>query len=115
MKTLKLTLATVAIAVIVTSCIDDKKEMAQKKVDRYETYVDSVSNVAAKEIAMNWEVVESDYNKNKDEANNALESIEENAELQASIDASTEKYLAYKVEVKAEIAETEMVNSKLQI
>jgi hypothetical protein len=64
MKTLKLTLATVAIAVIFTSCKDDKKDLAKKKVDRYGTYVDSVSNVAANDIAMNWEIVESDYQKN---------------------------------------------------
>lgn len=115
MKTLKLTLATVAMAVIFTSCKDDKKDMAQKKVERYSTYVDSVSNVAANDIAMNWEVIESDYQKNKTEANEAIVSIEENAELQASIDASTEQYLAFKVEVKAEIAQKEAANSKLMM
>lgn len=113
MKTLKLTLAIVAIGAIFTSCKDDKNEMAQKKVDRFGIYVDSVSNVAAKNIAMNWEAVETDYQKNKNDANDALFSIEDNAELQASIDASTEQYLAFQLEVKAEIAEIEMVNSKL--
>ena len=115
MKTLKLTLATVAMAVIFTSCKDDKKEMAQKKVERYSTYVDSVSNVAANDIAMNWERVESDYQKNKTEANEAIVSIEENAELQASIDESTEQYLAFKVEVNAEISENQAANSKLMM
>jgi len=115
MKTLKLTLAIVAIAVIFTSCKDDKKDMAQKRVDKYGTYVDSISNVGAKDIAMNWEAVESDYQKNKEDANDAIVSIGENAELQASIDASTEKYLAFQVEVKAEIAETEVANSKLMM
>ena len=115
MKTLKITLAIVAIATIFTSCKDDQKDIAQKKVDMYSTYVDSVSNVAAKDIAMNWEVIESDYQKNKTEANNAIVSIKENSEMQASIDASTEQYEAFKVEVKAEIAEKEMANSKLMM
>ncbi len=113
MKTLKLTLATVAIAVIFTSCIDDKKDIAQKKVERYNTYVDSISNVEAKEIAMHWEVIESDYHKNLTEANNAIIAIEDNSEMQASINASTEQFEGFKVEVKAEIAEIEVVNSKL--
>lgn len=113
MKTLKLTLAIVAIGTLFTSCKDDKNDMAQKKVERYSAYVDSVSNVAANDIAMNWERVESDYQKNKTEANEAIVSIEENTELKASIDSSTEQYLAFKVEVNAEIAQKEAANSKL--
>jgi hypothetical protein len=74
-----------------------------------------VSNVAANDIAMNWETVEIDYNKNRAEANEAAESIKENSEMQASIDASTKQYLAYKVEVDAEIAMREIANSKLMM
>lgn len=115
MKTLKLTLAIVAIGAIVSSCKDDQRDMAQKKVDRYSTYVDSVSNVAAKDIAMNWGVVESDYQKNKMEADHAIVSVKDNSEMQASIDATTDQYRIYKAEVKAEIAAKEAVNSKLMM
>jgi hypothetical protein len=113
MKILKLTLAIVAIGAIFTSCKEDQKDKAQKHVDMYGTYVDSVSNVAAQDIAMNWEVIESDYQKNKNEANNAIVSIKENSEMQASIDASTKQYEGFKVEVNAEIAQIEMANLKL--
>ena len=113
MKTLNLTLAIVAIAAIFTSCKDDQRDIAQKQVDMYSTYVDSVSNVAAKEIAMNWEVVESDYQKNKNRANNAIVSVEENSEMQESIDESTEQYEAFKLEVEAETEATQAANSKL--
>ena len=105
MKTLKLTLVIVAIGTIFTSCKDDHREIAQQQVDNYSTYVDSVSNVAAKDIAMNWEVIESDYQKNKSQASNAIITVKENSEMQASIDASTERYEGFKVEIKAEIAE----------
>ena len=115
MRTLKLTLAIVAIGTIFTSCKEDQREIAQKQVDNYSTYVDSVSNAAANDIAMNWERVESDYQKNKTQANEAIISIEENSEMQASIDASTEQYLAFKVEVNAEIAQKEAANSKLMM
>jgi len=115
MKTLKLTLVIVAIGAIFTSCKDDQKGIAQKQVDIYSTYVDSVSNVAAKDIAMNWEAVENDFQKNKTQADNAIMTVKENAEMQTSIDASTDKYEAFKTEVKAEIAEKEAVNSKLMM
>lgn len=113
MKTLNLTLAIVAVAAIFTSCKDDQRGIAQKQVDMYSTYVDSVSNVAAKEIAMNWEVVESDYQKNKNRANNAIVSVEENSEMQESIDESTEQYEAFKLEVEAETEAIQAANSKL--
>ena len=113
MKTLNLTLAIAATAAIFTSCKDDQRGIAQKQVDMYSTYVDSVSNVAAKEIAMNWEVVESDYQKNKNRANNAIVSVEENSEMQESIDESTEQYEAFKLEVEAETEAIQAANSKL--
>jgi len=113
MKTLKLVLAIVAFGAIFTSCKDDQREIAQKQVDNYGKYVDSVSNVAAKDIAMNWEIIESDYQKNKSQASNAIITVQENSEMEASINASTEQYEGFKVEVKAEIAAIEIANSKL--
>ena len=105
MKILKLTLVMVAVAAIITSCKDNQRDIAQDKVDIYTTYVDSVSNVAAQDIAMNWEVIESDYNKNKDEADNAILTIKENSEMQVSIDASTDQYKVFKAETEAAKAE----------
>tara|TARA_R110000868_G_scaffold74013_9_gene214198 strand:+ start:524 stop:1192 length:669 start_codon:yes stop_codon:yes gene_type:complete len=113
MKTLKLTLVIVAIGVVFTSCKDDKKDIAQEKVDMYSTYIDSVSNVAAKDIAQNWEVIESNYKKNKTEANNAILTVKENSEMKASIDASTKQYEAFKADIKAEIEQMEIANLKL--
>jgi uncharacterized protein YegP (UPF0339 family) len=115
MKTIKTTLAIVAMASIASSCMDDKKGNAEKKVDMFGMYVDSVSNVKANEIAMNWEAVESDFNKTKAEAKAAIESIEENSEMQEAFDISNEKYLAFKAEINKEIAEMEMANSKLRM
>lgn len=115
MKILKITAAVVAVAAMASSCRDDKKEVAQKKVDRFSTYIDSVSNVTANDIAMNWETIESDYKKNRAEAKEAAESIEENAAMQASIDESTDQYLSYKADVNAQIAKAEMAKSKLMM
>jgi hypothetical protein len=95
--------------------MDDKKDLAQQKVDKFSTYIDSVSTVAANDIAMNWEVVRSDYDQMRNEANEALESVEEELEMRATVDASTKQYLAYQVEVDAEIARREIANSKLMM
>lgn len=115
MKTLKLTLAIVAIGAMVSSCKDDQKDIAQKKVERYSAYVDSVSNVSAKDIAMNWGVVERDYQKNKADADNAIVYVKDNSEMQVSIDASTNEYETFKAEVKAETEAINMANSKLMM
>jgi hypothetical protein len=115
MKTLKLTLAMVAVAAIFTSCKDNQRDIAQDKVDIYTKYVDSVSNVTAQDIAMNWEVIESDYNKNKDEADNAILTIKENSEMQVSINASTDQYETFKAEVQAETEATQAANLKLMM
>jgi hypothetical protein len=115
MKTIKTTLAIVAIASLGTSCMDDKKGDAEKKLDRFSIYIDSVSNVEANEIAMNWETIESNYDKSRLEAKEAIATVAENSEMQAAFELSNEKYLAFKVEVNQEIAEMEMANSKLRM
>ena len=115
MKILKLTLAIVAIGAVFTSCKDDKKDIAQDKVDMYDTYVDSVSNVAAKDIAMNLELIERDYQKNKIEANNAILKVKENSEMKASMNASTKQYEAFQAGIKAEIEQMEAANLELMM
>ncbi|MFH4964927.1 DUF6565 domain-containing protein [Gaetbulibacter sp. M235] len=115
MKTLKLTLAIVAIATIFSSCKDDKKEIAQKQVDIYSTYIDSVSNVTAVEASKNWNAIESGFQKNKADADNAIVTVKDNSEMQMSIDASTDQYMVFKAEVKAETEAMEAANLKLMM
>ena len=72
MKNLKLTLGLVALAAIFTSCKDENQEMAQKSVDSYEKYVDSVSNVAQAEAAANWDAIQADFEKMKMDAESSV-------------------------------------------
>lgn len=102
MRTLKLTLAVAAGALMLTSCNDEQKQMAKNKVDNYSNYIDSVSNVAADKASANWEAIERNYETRKAEANSAIISVEDNADLQESIDKSTSKYEEFKAEVMAE-------------
>lgn len=111
MNILKLTLAIAAIGVVFTSCKDDQKEIAEKQVDRFVTYVDSISKVSAKDIAQNWNTIERDYKNNMADANTAISTIKENSELQASIHKSSEQYAAY----KADVEQMEAANFKLMM
>jgi len=102
MRTLKLSLAVVAGALVLTSCNDEQKQMAQKEVNNYSEYIDSVSSVAADKASENWEAIEKNYQERKTDANNAIIAVKENADLQKSIDKSTLKYEEFKAEVIAE-------------
>lgn len=115
MKTLKLTLTIIALAAMVSSCKDNQRDVAQKKVERFSKYVDSISSIAASDAAMNWKEIESGYQENKTQANTAITTVKDNSELQVSFDASTDQYAIFKAEVKAETEAKAAANSKLMM
>lgn len=115
MKTLKLTLVIIAASAMFVACNDSQKDMAQQKVDNYQSFVDSVSNVATDKAGENWEAIESDYQQRKSETNTAVSSVTENTELQKNIDEATLKYEKFKEEVVAEHNRMETENSKMMM
>lgn len=112
MKNLKLALGLVALATIFTSCKDEKQEMAQKSVDSYEKYVDSISNVSQVEAAANWDAIQADYDKMKMDAELTLAEAKEKEALQVTVDNSSTKYEEYKVTVVAEKEKMQADNAK---
>lgn len=102
MKTLKSTLVIIAVAALFVACKDGKKEIAQKQVESYVAYIDSVSNVTSEKAIENLETIESNYQKMKTDVTNSIVSVKENSELQTDIDEATLKYETYKAEVMAE-------------
>ena len=119
MKNTKLALGLAVIAIGFTSCKDEKAEQAEKKVDSYVMYVDSLNNVAAEDIKENWEGIESSYEMRSSEAEAAIADIKDNADAQARLDASRAKYEALKAKIEAEKAAAEVAatapNSKQQM
>lgn len=99
MKNLNKFLVLAAIAVIMSSCKDEKKEMVDKKVERFKTYVDSISGVATEEASENWESIEAKYEQTKMEAEEALNDLENKAEKEADMDKIATKYEEYKAEI----------------
>lgn len=115
MKTLKLTLAFVAVSIMLVSCKDSKKELAQEKVESYQAYIDSITQVSINEAMSNWEAIENEWKQMQDEANNAVVTIKENSEMKKSVDRSTLKYDTFKSEVMAEHERMEIANSKMMM
>ena len=115
MKTQNILIACAAMATIFTSCEETPNTRAQQKVDQYTTYVDSVSNVNTKEIAMNWKAVDKNYNNYKMEANDAILTVDYNTDMQKSIDNTTQKYEDFKFTVETEVAAKSASDSKEMI
>ena len=113
MKNLKGIVGIAVFAIAMTSCKNEKQELAQNSVDSYEKYVDSVSNIDKNEAAINWVAIQSYHDKAKMTAESSLADAEDKEALQMNVDNSSTKYEEYKVEVIAEKERTEAENTKI--
>lgn len=104
MKRFNLLLGAVLIAAGVTSCKTDSEKMAEKNIDRYESYVDSINRLDATERSANWAAIDAEYQARLTEAEAALaEAKDENAQTRVN-DAKT-KYETVKTEAESAAAE----------
>lgn len=114
MKSTNLVLGMAVIALGFTSCKDEKTEEANKTVDSYVVYVDSLENVAAVDAKANWSSIEATYEVRSSQAETALVDLKENEEAKARIEASKAKYAALQARMQAEM-EASAPNSKQQM
>ncbi|HSD05979.1 hypothetical protein [Flavobacterium sp.] len=112
MKNLKFTLALAATAVMFAACKDEKQEKAQKSLDTYSNYVDSVSNITKENAIENWATIESDYTKLKTDAEVSLANATDKTKLQASLDTTSIKYEEFKTNILTEKEKLNENNSK---
>jgi hypothetical protein len=115
MKNLKLTLAVTAIAIGFASCKDEKQEKAQKSLEVYSHYVDSINNVEQAKAAENWELIENDYARLKADAEASLAEAKDKAKLQEDLNTASIKYEDYRSNVLAEKEKLEQPDSKTVI
>lgn len=99
MKNIPLLSGIALIALGFTSCKDEKQEKAQKTIDSYVTYVDSVKNVKADDLKADWKDVEAVYDRKAAEAQMALADIKDNSAATEKINASKIKYEEFKKEM----------------
>ncbi|MEO5776446.1 MAG: hypothetical protein ABIQ27_06055 [Flavobacterium sp.] len=87
-------------ALAFTSCKDEKQAEAEKSVNTYVTYVDSVGNVPADDAKANWEAIDAEYQARVTVADN---SATDNEELREKLAVSKAKYEALKAKYMAEV------------
>lgn len=102
MKNVKITFVLLATAIAFTSCKDEKQEQAQKSLDAYNKYVDSVSTVSQDKAAENWEAIEADYARLKMDAETSVAITSDKTKAQTNFDNSTIKYEEFKTNIMTE-------------
>lgn len=101
MKIKKLILGMFVIALGFSSCKDEKERKAEKAVDAYVVYVDSLEkdSVVTKD---NWATIQANYELRNAEAETALANLKDDKEAQERINASRAKYEELKAKIEAE-------------
>lgn len=112
MKKRNLFLGLALVSLVFTSCKDEKVTQAEKSVDTYVVYVDSIGNIEAAEAKANWQSIDASYQLRVSEAEMALENLKEREAAQARIDASKAKYEALKAQMEADMQAEAMANTK---
>ena len=97
------------IALGFTSCKDEKALEAEKTVDSYVMYVDSLGNVASEDAKENWDGIEATYQIKSGDAQAALANMKDNTAAQERLAAATAKYEAMKAKYEAEVQENAKV------
>lgn len=100
MESKKIFLGVAAIALGLTSCKGEKETQAEKTVDNYVVYVDSLENVASEDAMANWETIEADYELKSTQAETALSDLSDDAKAKEKLEASRMKYEAMKTKMQ---------------
>lgn len=100
MKKYVFTIGILALSVLtITSCKDEKKEQAEKSVNNYVVYVDSVGNVSEEDARTNWDAIDAEY---QVRISAAEASAAEDEAYREKVAASRAKYEALKAKYEAE-------------
>ncbi|AWI25909.1 hypothetical protein [Flavobacterium pallidum] len=103
MKTNYLLSGVAVIALSLTSCKSEGEKQAEKTVDSYEKYADSVSSVAVADAKENWAAIEAGYSQRTAEAEAALAEFKDKAAAEARVEKAKAKYETLKTQVNAEV------------
>ncbi len=104
MKTTKMLLGMAVMALVFTSCKDEKEVQAQKTVDTYVVYVDSLGNMDSTATRDNWQSIETTYEMRSAEAEAAVANIKDSIKAQERINDSKAKYEDLKAKINAQVA-----------
>jgi hypothetical protein len=102
METRKLLFGMAVIALGFTSCKDEKKIQAEKSVETYIVYVDSLGKLDTVATKENWESIQANYELRNAEAETALADLKDDVKAQERINASRAKYEELKAKMDAQ-------------
>ena len=85
------------------SCKDEKQAQAEKTVNNYVVYVDSLENVPSTDAKANWEAIDASYQLRVSEADMSVSELKDNEALKEKLVVSKAKYDALKAKYLAEL------------
>ena len=103
MKNTKWLLGAAVLALGVVSCKSEKEKMAEKTVENYAVYVDSLDKLENDAAKQNWTAIEASYEIRTAEAELALENLNDKIAAQERINSSKLKYETRNAKLQAEI------------
>jgi hypothetical protein len=114
MKSTNLLLGVALIALVFTSCKNEKEEQAEKAVDSYVVYVDSIEKVGAEDAQKDWDQIDAAYQLRMSEAEANLANLKDSIQARERIVATKAKYEGLRAKL---VVETPVVavNSKQQL
>lgn len=92
MKSTKWLVGIAVIALGFTSCKDEKETKAEKAVDNYVVYVDSVEKIAVEDAQKNWDGIDAVYQSKMSEAEANLANLKDSIKAQERLMVSKGKY-----------------------
>ncbi|TRX16295.1 hypothetical protein [Flavobacterium franklandianum] len=115
MKTRNLYLGIILISLGFISCKDEKEVQAEKNVDNYVIYVDSIEKVAIEDAQNNWEGIDAVYQLRMNEAEANLANLKDSIKAQERIIASKNKYEVIRTKMAVKTVVTPAVTSKQRL
>ncbi|TRX25063.1 hypothetical protein FNW25_09805 [Flavobacterium franklandianum] len=115
MKTRNLYLGIILISLGFISCKDEKEVQAEKNVDNYVIYVDSIEKVAIEDAQNNWERIDAVYQLRMNEAEANLANLKDSIKAQERIIASKNKYEVIRTKMAVKTVVAPAVTSKQRL
>jgi hypothetical protein len=115
MKSNSLFIGIAMVAISMTSCKDEKAAQAEKSVQNFVVYTDSIDGVETQEAQKNWDAIESAYQLRVTEAETALKDLKDQQAAQEKMDAGKTKYANYKANVQTQMTVNMKPNPKQQL
>lgn len=101
-KMMKKIVTFVFLCLALYSCQSEKERTAQKAIDRYVIFVDSVNQADFQRRALRWDFIEQEYIRKRTDAERALNAFDEDKKQkeQKRIDERAEKYEAVRISIE---------------